>query len=401
MNTLTQKFARSGSPLLVLFAFSLPLSTSAGSILAMLLILAALLSVNRKAAFAEAFSNPVVITIFIYITLHIFGLLWTQDMPMGFEFVERQWKLLLLPVFMTLVKKEHTSYYLWAFVFAIFLKACKAYLVWLGIITLPPSSIFTTMGTSHVIYNPMLALACYIVLQHLLFNEPKIPAKIVQLGLFIFLSCNMFITVGRTGQIAFFVFLVVIVFQTFFTLSKVKFMAGLLCIPLLILATYQYSPTFKERAQLAVNEVLHYESRELTSMGLRVWFLKNSAEIIAKSWRTGVGTGDFPMEYEKINRVNSPTLPATDNPHNQYVLVLIQFGVVGVISLIAIFCSQVNLAFVWAKDSLTPLRQAFPIFFLVIMLAESYLQIYATGFLFSLFGSFLYKDFTGRQVTET
>ena len=84
-------------------------------------------------------------------------------------------------------------------------------------------------------------------------------------------------------------------------------------------------------------------------------------------------------------------MPDTDNPHNQYLLTLSQFGIIGFISLAAIFLSQLVLAF-RKKDHLTPLRQAFPIFFLVIMLGESYLQVYGTGFLFSLFSAFLYKD---------
>ncbi|MEN8200702.1 MAG: hypothetical protein ABFR63_11595, partial [Thermodesulfobacteriota bacterium] len=46
------------------------------------------------------------------------------------------------------------------------------------------------------------------------------------------------------------------------------------------------------------------------------------------------------------------------------------------------------------KDDLTPLRQALPIFFLVIMLAESYMQVHGTGLLFSLFSAFLYKQFS-------
>lgn len=393
MNTLTQKVTLAGSPLLVLFAFGLPLSTSAGSILAILLILTALFASNRKEAFAQAIKNPLVIAVLIYIALHVVGLLWTQDMAWGLEIVKKQWKLLLLPVFMTIVKKEHTKYYLTAFVLAIFLKACKAYLVWLGIIILPPASIFTTLGTTHVMYNPMLALACYVVLQNILFGVGSRLSKYLQSALFLFLSCNMFITVGRTGQIAFFVLLVVILFQYFYTLSKAKLLVCLALLPLLIAATYQCSSTFRSRIDLAINETQNYKSHEITSVGLRIWFSKNSALIIKDNWLTGVGTGDFPMEYAKINQSMSPSLPPTDNPHNQYLLLLSQFGIAGIISLFGIFGSQLVLAFK-KKDNLALLSQAFPIFFLVIMLAESYLQVYATGFLFSLFSSFLYKDYS-------
>lgn len=393
MNSLTQKAALAASPLLVLFAFALPLSSSGGSVLAILLILSWLTSGRMKENLNEIVHNPVAIAVLLYIALHIIGLLWTDDLGWGLHILKKQWKLLLFPLFLSLVKKDHIKYYMASFIAAIFIKACKSYLVWLNIITLPPASIFTTLGTTHVMYNPMLALACYIILQNLLFGTNKPVARYLQIALLLFLSCNMFITVGRTGQVAFFVFLAVALFQYFYARSKTMLVAGLLLLPLLITATYQFSSTFKDRVDLAINEIDNYESFEITSVGCRLWFYKNTFLLIKENWLIGTGTGDFPGEYAKINKIHSPTMPDTDNPHNQYLLVISQFGIGGFITLVAIFFSQLIQAFK-KKDHLTPLRQAFPIFFLVIMLAESYLQVYGTGFLFSLFSSFLYKDFS-------
>lgn len=392
MNSLSQKANSLASPLLILFAFSLPLSTSAGSILGILIVLVWLLSGNKKDQFNEIFHNPVAIAVLIYLFLHVIGLLWTEDLAWGMQMLKKQWKLLLFPIFLTLVKKEHTKFYKAAFVLAIFIKAFKAYLVWLGIITLPMASIFTTSGTTHVIYNPMLALAIYIILQDLFFNKNKVIIKIIQIFLTVFLSCNMFITAGRTGQAVFFVLLIVALFQSFYSQSKRMLLAGLIFIPLLSIAIYQSSPTFRDRIHTAITETQNVNSQEITSMGCRVWFYQNTLRLLQNHWLTGTGTGDFPLEYKKINQIHSPSMPNTDNPHNQYLLVTSQLGIAGLFSLVAIFITQLIVAF-RKKDHLTPLRQAFPIFFLVIMLAESYLQVFATGFLFSLFSSFLYKDF--------
>lgn len=391
MNSLPQKAALVASPLLVLFAFALPLSTSAGSILAILLVLAWMISGNMTEKFEEIFHNPVAVAVLIYIVLHVLGLLWSENLEWGLMILKKQWKLLLFPLFLTMVKKEHINYYMAAFIAAIFIKACKVYLVWFGIISLPPSSVFTTIGTTHVVYNPMLALVCYILLQNLLFTKLTPTNRIFQTALLFFFSFNMFITAGRTGQIVFFVLLAVALFQYFYKVSKVKLLAGLVLLPLLMTVTYQCSTTFSDRVDLAVTELQGYESKEITSVGLRVWFYKNTVIVIKDNLLTGTGTGDFPMEYKKINAINSPNLPNTDNPHNQYLMILAQFGLIGFVILISIFCCQLILAFK-QKDFLTPLRQAFPIFFLVIMLAETYLMVYGTGFLFSLFSSFLYKN---------
>jgi O-antigen ligase len=390
MNQIRQKAKSAASPLLIIFAFALPLSTSAGSILAILLILTWFLSGDLKEKLKVIFHNPVTIAVLLYILLHIIGLLWTQELDWGLHILKKQWKLLLFPILLTLVRKDHTKYYLSAFVAAISIKACKAYLVWLGIITLPPGSTFTTLGTSHVIYNPMLALAIYIVGQNLLFGKNRPLVMWLKIGLTIFLSCNMFITAGRAGHAAFFVLLIVTLFQYLYPRSKKILFVCLFLLPFLVISIFQCSPTFKDRINTAITEIQNSDSMKITSMGCRFWFYKNTSLLLKKNWLVGTGTGDFPVEYAKINKIYSPAMPNTDNPHNQYLLVTSQFGIVGLISLIAIFLIQLNLAFK-KRDLLTPLRQAFPIFFLAIMMAESYLQVYETGFLFSLFSAFLYR----------
>ncbi len=391
IKTISQKAEFLASPLLILFAFSFPLSTSAGSVTAMLVILAWILSGNYKEKFREIGRNPVAIFVLCYIALNAVGLLWTDDMYWGIKILKKQWKLLLFPIFLTLVRKEHINYYLYAFIAAIFLTACKAYLVWLGVITLPPGSVFTTEGTSHVIYNPMLALTIYILLQKLIFSENSPLATGCLSFLIFFFSCNMFITVGRTGQIVFFVLLIVLLFQTFYKNSKKKLLLGLLLLPLLVVAIFQFSPTFKSRINLALTEIREMKSQAFTSVGCRVWFLQNSCKLLEGNRVFGIGTGDFPDEYAKVNKLYSPRMPVTNNPHNQYLLTTTQFGLTGLIILLTIFAGQI-LYSRKQQDGLTQLRLAFPIFFMVIMLAESYLLVHATGLLFSLFSAFLYKD---------
>lgn len=391
MYHISPKATSVASPLLIIFAFVLPLSTSAGSIFAVFLVLTWFLSGNLKEKLNTISQNSVALAVLFYLLIHVIGLLWTEEIGYGLEILKKQWKLLLFPIFLTLVNKDHTKYYLSAFVAAITLKACKAYLVWLGIISLPPGSIFTTSGTTHVMYNPMLAFAIYIIGQDVIFNKNRLVTMWLKIFLFFFLSGNMFITAGRTGQVAFFVLLGVGLFQYFYSRSKKMLVVTILLLPLLVVSIFQCSPTFKNRVTTAVTEIQNSELMEITSMGCRLWFYKNTLILLKENWLVGTGTGDYPLEYAKINKIHSPAMPNTDNPHNQYLLITSQFGIVGLISLIAIFFTQLTLAF-RKKDTLTPLRQAFPIFFLVIMIAESYLQVYETGFLFSLFSSFLYKD---------
>ena len=127
MNLITEKIDMAASPLLILFAFLLPLSTAAGSIGGVLLLAAWLVSGNLKEKVGEITHNPVAIAVLLYIGLHIVGLLWSEDLAWGLQILKKQWKLLMFPIFLTIVKKEHINYYLIAFIAAITLKASKAY----------------------------------------------------------------------------------------------------------------------------------------------------------------------------------------------------------------------------------------------------------------------------------
>lgn len=393
MNYTTHTAKMLASPLLILFAAAIPLSTTAGTVLGILLILVWILSGDFKKKITVIVHNPVAVAVLFYLFLHLLGLLWTEDLDWGLLVLQKQWKLLLLPILLTLAKTEHTKYYLSAFIAAIVIMACKAYLVWLGLISLPPGSIFTTSGTSHVTYNPMLALAIYVVGQNILFGKSGPAILWPKVFLFLFLSCNMFITVGRTGQAVFFVLLAVLLFQYCYPRSKKMLCLGIILLPLLIGTLFQYNSTFHNRITTAIDEIQDSPAMQITSLGCRLWFYKNTFLLLKEHWLVGAGTGDFPLEYAKINQQHSPEMPNTDNPHNQYFLISAQFGILGLISLLAIFVIQLLVAF-RKDDSLRPIRQAFPIFFLVIMLAESYLQVFETGLLFSLFSSFLYKEIT-------
>ena len=59
----------------------------------------------------------------------------------------------------------------------------------------------------------------------------------------------------------------------------------------------------------------------------------------------GVGAGDFPIEYERINNIYSPEVDLTVQPHNMYLLVLAQLGLIGLYSFAMVFFLQFKIAF--------------------------------------------------------
>ena len=89
--------------------------------------------------------------------------------------------------------------------------------------------------------------------------------------------------------------------------------------------------------------------------------------------------------------VHSPS--DTTNPHNMYILVLVQLGIVGLLSMLSIMYYQIKLSFKESNRFFRDAGFALPFLFLVIMWSDSYLLGHFTTLLFVFFSSFLYKDF--------
>ena len=130
-----------------------------------------------------------------------------------------------------------------------------------------------------------------------------------------------------------------------------------------------------------------------SSVGLRINFAKNSFEVIKQNPIIGIGTGDFPSEYKKINQINTPQLPNATNPHNMYTLITMQLGLIGLVSMLSIFYYQIKLSFYASNRFIKDVGITLPLVFLVIMWSDSYLLGHFTTLLFVFFSSFLYKDF--------
>ncbi len=298
---------------------------------------------------------------------------------------------MLMPLFMTLVVYNKRRWYIGAFLAGMTVAMSMTYLAWFDLIHYADvTPLHLTKKTFHVVYNPLLAIAIYLLAHELCWGKIKAVFKwfgFVLLGVMVF---NMFITEGRAGQLVFFVLIVLFLLQKFRKNLIVAVCGTAILLPLLFYAGYFWSPQFKSRFDLARNEIAQFEQNPNTSVGLRLLYWRNSYEIMKAHPLLGVGTGDFDVEYSKVNQQRSPDISPTDNPHNQYFLVGTRFGGVGLAVILSLFFLQFRQGRI-QKDGLQRVRYAFPVFFLVIMLTESYLVVYQTGFFFSLFSAVLFK----------
>jgi len=333
----------------------------------------------------------------LFYLIHVIGMLWTEDLSWGLHMLHKMWYFLLLfPILFTIVRKDYISKYISAFILAISITEVCSYLVWFQLIEPFKNATVSnpTPFMSHISYNPILAFAIYLVLHEIFFNK-KMTILVSTLYSFfaISMTVNMFITGGRAGQVMYFAMLAIIIFQ-FFNTQKIKalFLISVL-LPGIFFTAYTSSDLFQERVDLAVNNITNYSENKASSVGHRITFTLNSWEVIQKNPIIGVGTGDFPNEYKKINKLNTPELPNTTNPHNMYTLVWVQLGLIGIISMLSIFYYQIKLSFFSTNRFHRDLGLTLPIIFLVLMFSDSYLLGHFTTLVYVYFSAFLYKDF--------
>lgn len=383
--------------LLISLAFLMPITVAGANTVIVIICLIWLFSGNYKEKFSQIISSKLMISSLIFFFIHLFGLIWTENLLWGLEITHKMWYFLLLfPVLFTIVNKNYVKHYIIAFLAAITLTEIISYLVWFQVIEYFKNAYQAdpTPFMSHISYNPILAFSIYLVGHELLFNKNLSQFVFVWFGtLLLFMSFNMFITQGRAGQIAFFLMITILSFQ-FFQKRRLKALMFIsIFIPTLFISAYSVSPIFKERVDKTIQVFTNMDQYSSSSVGHRVIFAQNSWELIKKNPIIGVGTGDFPGEYKKINQKNSPDFPNVTNPHNMYTLVMSQLGVIGLISMLSIFYYQIKLSTCQKNKLYRDLGVALPILFLVIMWSDSYILGHYTSLMFVFFSSFLYKGF--------
>jgi O-antigen ligase len=140
------------------------------------------------------------------------------------------------------------------------------------------------------------------------------------------------ITPGRSGYL---VLMVLIMTFVFWGIQKKIRWVILVLAPLVILALLLASPVAKNRIFLGMEEMRTYKnSPEITSMGIRMVMWKNTLDLLKKFEHPvlGYGTSGFETAYKpQVGGKEGWQGKPVGDPHNQYLLILVEYGIVGLI----------------------------------------------------------------------
>jgi O-antigen ligase len=204
--------------------------------------------------------------------------------------------------------------------------------------------------------------------------------------------CNvLFMVAGRTGH----VIVVVLLVYYFLTWDRAKsLVAGALL--LILLGTFSWiypSNPFFSRARLAVEEVEKWQYTEpadrTSSAGLRMEWMVNSLKLIKENPFFGTGTGSFEAEHTRL--ISQTQMTRTDNPHNEYLMTAVQFGITGLLVLLGFFFIQWRYAGSFQDPLPRTMARGFVLLMLTACLTASPLQDSAEGWFFVFMTALLFS----------
>lgn len=142
---------------------------------------------------------------------------------------------------------------------------------------------------------------------------------------------------GRTGYVVL-AGLAMVVFHMYFGWRGM--VAAVIVLTVTFSTAYQVSTSFRDRVDLVATGVAQWSPQTATYDGVteRMEFFYHTVGIIQDHPLLGVGTGGFAQAYAA--RVQKIGLSVPTHPHNQYLLVMVQVGILGLCLLVWLFVQQ-------------------------------------------------------------
>jgi len=332
----------------VLTAASLPWSTSLVSIFATALLVSMMPFLDYK-AFLHSLKRPICAVPIALFALAAVGTLWS-DAAWGARLyaVGPTAKLLMLPVLF--YQFERSARGMW--VFAAFLVSCTLLMAMSWIVAFDPRLALKSgaeygIPVKNYIDQSQEFALCAVVLAYPILNLLRTrriwPAALLGAVSLSLIANMMFVIVSRTALVTMPILLAV------FALLHLRWRTNLMILcAALVLAALAWATSPQLRHTMATFQrdyEIYKELNQPTSIGLRLEFWQKSLHFFAEAPVIGHGTGSTRGLFEQA--ATGPKVlvggQVIGNPHNQTLNVAVQWGVIGVVLLYAMWLLHLQL----------------------------------------------------------
>jgi len=330
--------------LVVALCFLLPLSRAGVSIVTSLAMLVWFFQGDYRERLNVVRRSPVSLAVIGFILLNAVSLLWSQHTLEGLEYLSKYRYLLLVPMVETSLRERFLRPALSAFLWGVGISVIWSFGIFLGLVSYgkgwPEHS---APSMNHLDYSMFLAFAALLVLNRIVRAKAPASRRLALIALLLFVAAGLFFNIGRSGQLAFFATLLLVV--PFYLPGRPirRFVISAGVVALVLVTAYSVVPIFRARTDSAIREVRDgvVEHRYDTNQGKRIAGMMVASDIIRRHPVLGTGVGDNIPEVhlllETRYRHLQEALHEYRHLHNQYLQVGTELGLVGLVGLLLIF----------------------------------------------------------------
>ena len=439
-----KNITQSQNYLLILFAFFLPISPSISSMIIGIFSFKFIFSNKKKHVLNNVKKNKVAFSIILFFAFIFISSFWFKgnndilDLNSNFIYeLNKIWVLLLCPLLFLLDFNLPTKKYVKsAFIAGLITNVLLSILIYIY-----PNFIFISK-TGHYINEHYLHgfldhsdLSIFFCFGIFLLLENSIQQKKIYIILIITLLIFLFNSYGRTGIICF-IILLPFFLSLKYNLNLNFFLKRIIPISIATVIIFSFSKSLSDRATNTINEIndllygvslkekvsrnANYMSKQdelgrtidywekriqneknengdliwlnnikknknetKTSLGKRLALWNTYLKKIKENKFLGKGLGS-------VSYLTKKNIGISEKPHNYYLFVMTEFGIVGLLLLLNIFMTMIEEYFRSKEKNI--LKIIFPIIILLSLFTNDYLFIYNTLAFFGLFSYLLYSE---------
>jgi O-antigen ligase len=369
----------------IALGFSIPISVAVDNVLLGLVLLFWLASAGYPRKLSIIRQNRVALAALALFALLVIGLAYGTRLPGdGLTYLNKYSDLAFVPIFATLFALARTRRLAWmALAASLALTLVLSWLAWGGLLTgdwmtgLPGDN---TPFKRYLTQSILLAFgAC--LFSYLCTTAQSRAARYAWFALAVLAIVNVLLVLkGRTGQVILAVLAVHAVYARWRLRGAVVMLLAVIAVATGLALSHT---TSGDRIVMGLRELQQWQPSEAntTAVGERLEFYHNSLEIAERRPWFGTGTGSFPKVY--ADQVAGTSMVRTVNPHDEYIHLTVQLGVVGLVFLLYLFYCEWRTAAKLATSQERDLARALVITFVVGCLFNSLLLDHVEGLLFA------------------
>jgi len=325
--------------------FSLPISAALDNVLVVIFLLAFLASGKLRELVSDSRGNAVGTSVLALASVMLIGLLWSPTPAHALpESIVNALTFAILPLFLTTFKDDTArKQAISAFLIATTLVLLLSYLLWVGLLQhmslLKGYPTYPVAFKYHITHSFLMAIAVlFFVLRA---ERSNARTKFIYYVMAALAAFNvLFMVPGRTGQIA----LATAAFFFAYNRYRWRGFISIATLSLIVAIITVLTPTsvMHKRTAIAWKEAQEFLSqgaaRNDSSIGLRLEFYRNTLKMITHRPFFGTGTGGFGTGYSA--EVERTTAVVPHHPHNAFLFIAAELGIVGLAILLALLLAQ-------------------------------------------------------------